>query len=99
MAPQVTSVHCSIHREALAAKKMQPDLMTVLDVAVKAVNLIKSHPLQMCMFAVSCKDEMEHLQQLLHTQVWWLSRRKVFSRFFELRDEMRVFLLDTKFEL
>jgi len=34
VAPQAKSIHCSIHREALAARKMPPDLKTVLDEAV-----------------------------------------------------------------
>lgn len=35
VAPQVKAIHCSIHREALATKKMSAELKTVLDEAVQ----------------------------------------------------------------
>ena len=38
-------VHCSIHREALAAKRMPDSLKNVLDTTVKMVNFIKARPL------------------------------------------------------
>ena len=41
----------------------------------------------------------DHQQLLLHTEVRWLSRGKLLTRLFELRDEVRVFFLDSKFEL
>uniref|UniRef100_UPI003AABA6E5 zinc finger BED domain-containing protein 5-like n=1 Tax=Centroberyx gerrardi TaxID=166262 RepID=UPI003AABA6E5 len=91
VAPQVASVHCSIHRQALATKKMPPDLKTVLDEAVKAVNFIKSRPLQSRLFAVLCGEmDSDHHQLLLHTEVRWLSRGKVLTRLSELRDEVRL---------
>lgn len=51
-----------------------------------------------CLFQVLC-DEMgsEHVQLLLHTEVRWLSRRKVISRLFELHKEVFVFLQDKNF--
>jgi hypothetical protein len=42
VAPDAKFVHCSIHREALAARKMLAILNTVLNEAVKVVNFIKS---------------------------------------------------------
>lgn len=45
VAPQVKAIHCSIHREALATKKMSAELKTVLDEAVRAVSFIKIHGL------------------------------------------------------
>ncbi|KAJ4945691.1 hypothetical protein JOQ06_023370 [Pogonophryne albipinna] len=79
---------------------MPPDLKTVLDEAVRTVNFIKARPLNARLFAVLC-DEMgsDHRQLLLHTKVRWLSRGKVLARLYELRDEVRMFLLDSKFEL
>ncbi|XP_062294532.1 zinc finger BED domain-containing protein 5-like [Scomber scombrus] len=100
VAPLANSVHCSIHREALAAKKMPVELKTVLDQAVKAVNFIKSRPLQSRLFGVLCGEMgSDHKQLLLHTEVRWLSRGKVLTRLFELRDEVRLFFLNSKFEL
>jgi hypothetical protein len=38
VAPDVKTVHCSIHREALAARKLPAILKTVLTEAIKVVN-------------------------------------------------------------
>ena len=100
VAPLVTAVHCSIHREALATKTMPADFKTVLDEAVRTVNFIKSRPLQSRLFAILCAEMgSDHRQLLLHTKVRWLSRGKVLTRLFELRDEVRTFFVDSRFEL
>ncbi|MBN3325960.1 ZBED5 protein, partial [Atractosteus spatula] len=74
VAPDMKWTHCSIHREALAAKKMAEDLKSVLDSAVKVVNSIKAQPMNSRLFSVLC-NEMgnEHVQLLLHAEVRWLS--------------------------
>ncbi|KAI4818337.1 hypothetical protein KUCAC02_011681 [Chaenocephalus aceratus] len=46
VAPEMRWTHCSIHREALAVKKMPDGLKSVLDSAVKSVNFIKARPMQ-----------------------------------------------------
>ena len=43
VAPDATWVHCSIHREALAAKIMPESLKDVVD--VKIVNFVKARPI------------------------------------------------------
>ena len=40
VAPDATSIHCSINREALAAKGMPDSLKDVLDTTVKMVNFV-----------------------------------------------------------
>ena len=71
VAPLVTAVHCSIHREALATKTMPADFKTVLEEAVRTVNFIKSRPLQSRLFAILCAEMgSDHRRQLLlHTEV------------------------------
>uniref|UniRef100_A0A673H3J0 DUF4371 domain-containing protein n=1 Tax=Sinocyclocheilus rhinocerous TaxID=307959 RepID=A0A673H3J0_9TELE len=102
--PDILWTHCVIHREARASKKMSPDLNSVLNDAVKAINFIKSRPLNARLFlnwwvfvkyAPLC-DGMgsEHTELLLHTDVRWLLRGKVLNRLFELRNELCCFLSD-----
>ncbi len=67
VAPRAVWTHCTIHRQALAAKKMPNDLWSVLDEAVKIVNLIKARPLNARLFQVLC-DELHYKQLLLHTK-------------------------------
>ena len=98
VATEMRWTHCSIHREALAVKKMPEDLKSVLDSAVKTVNFIKARPMNSRLFGVLC-DEIgsEHVQLLLHTEVRWLSRGKVLTRLFELHWEVQMFLQDKQF--
>jgi hypothetical protein len=41
----------------------------------------------------------DHVTLLQHTELRWLSRRKVLTRFFELRDELKVVFTDHHFHL
>jgi hypothetical protein len=81
--------HCLLHRETLVAKTLPPILKEVLDEVVKTVNFIKSKPLNSRLFSVLCQEMgSEHTSLLLHTEVRRLSRGKVLTRVFELRDEV-----------
>ena len=96
VAPHIRFTRCIIHREALACKAIVPELKTVFDTAVKIVNYIKSRPLNARLFASLCKDMgSDHEALLLHTEIRWLSRGKVFTRLYQLRDEVRLFLLNS----
>ena len=80
--------HCMIHREALVAKKISPDLDVVLHDAIRIINFIKCR-----FFANLCKDmEADYEQLLLHIGVWWLSKRPAFKRLIALKDEIMIFL-------
>ncbi|KAK9737230.1 hypothetical protein QE152_g10896 [Popillia japonica] len=62
--------HCLIHREALAAKKLAPELNDVLQDAVKIINFIKSHALNSRLFSNLCKDtDSNYTTLLLHAEV------------------------------
>ncbi|XP_025415530.1 SCAN domain-containing protein 3-like [Sipha flava] len=87
--------HCMIHREALASKKLQPDVNKVLLNAINVINFIKSKSLNSRIFTILCNEMgSDHEKLLLHTEVRWLSRGKILSHLFELRDEARIFLLE-----
>ena len=95
VAPNAVFTHCSIHREALAAKMLQSSFKDVLDNAIKVVNLIKARALNSRMFTIMCNDMgAKHDKLLLHTEVQWLSRGKVLFQLFELCAEVLLFLID-----
>jgi hypothetical protein len=100
IAPSATWFHCCLHRDALVVKKIPEELQQTLNESVKIVNFIKSKSLNSRLFEQLCKEmDSEYHQLLLHCEVRWLSRGKVLSRLWELRDEIRLFLLDKQFHL
>lgn len=93
--PHMEWTHCFLHRHALAAKKMPDNLKNVLSEAVKIVNYIKSRPLQYRLFSILCEEMGTKNKSLLfYTEIRWLSRGKVLTRLFELRDELKIFFKD-----
>lgn len=92
-APNATWNHCFLHREALAAKDMVTELDEALKDVIKVVNHIKRSAKNSRCFSKLCKDlGSEHMQVLYHSEVRWLSRGKVLSRFYELKTEIATFL-------
>lgn len=84
----ITFNRCMIHREALASKKFQPDVNKVLLNVISVINFIKSKSLNSRLFTILCNEmSSDHENLILHTKVRWLSRGKMLSRLFELRDE------------
>jgi hypothetical protein len=68
IAPDAKYVHCSIHLEVLAARKMPAILKTVLTEAGKVVNLIKSRAMNSRLFSILCNEMgSEHDTLLPHT--------------------------------
>lgn len=55
VAPDATWVHCSIHREALAAKGMPAGLKNVLDTTAQIVNFVKVRPLNSRIFSLALR--------------------------------------------
>lgn len=87
--------HCLLHRHELVAKKMPDNLKNVLSEAVKILNYIKSRPLQCRLFSTLCEETGSKRKSLLfYTEVRWLSRGKVLTRIFELRNELKIFFKD-----
>nr|XP_022910667.1 uncharacterized protein LOC111421719 [Onthophagus taurus] len=56
VAPDCVFIHCSIHRQALAAKEMPDELRFVLNDAVKVVNFIKARALNPRLFRILCSE-------------------------------------------
>uniref|UniRef100_A0AAY5L8P1 BED-type domain-containing protein n=1 Tax=Esox lucius TaxID=8010 RepID=A0AAY5L8P1_ESOLU len=62
---------------------------SVLNQSMKMINL-KSRPLNFRLFGVLCQEMGSgHEQQLLHTEVRWLSKGRVLQRLYELREEVK----------
>lgn len=88
----IVFTHCFLHREALVAKSLVPELGEVFNKVVKMVNYIKRNPLKCRVFKNLCNAmDSGHTQLLLHTEVRWLSRGRVLNRFYELREELLAF--------
>lgn len=93
--PSVVAIHCMIHREALVSKTLPEPLKSVLKHAIKTVNCIKSSALNTRLFRELCKDaDAQHFDLLFHTEVRWLSKGNMLSRYFELRHEVNRLLHD-----
>lgn len=98
--PGVISTHCILHRQALMSKTLPVTLKNVMNYVVKIVNFIRGRALNHRLFKAFCSELDENASVLLfHTEVRWLSRGKVLSRFFQLRSEISQFLLQQKCDL
>lgn len=97
IAQNVKWTHCCVHREALAVKKMPAMLKLTFDEVVKIINFIKTRPLQSRLFEASftktCRVITYRFCCILRYNG---SHGEKFFRFFELTNEVRVFVLETK---
>lgn len=93
ISPNVQWTHCMIHREALASKQLSLELNDVMTHIIATVNYIKTRPVKARIFSALCEEMgSDHTAVLFHSESRWLSRGKVLSRVFELRDEICIFL-------
>ncbi|KAK3515863.1 hypothetical protein QTP70_034754 [Hemibagrus guttatus] len=98
LAPLAKWTHCMIHRESLASKQMPESLKSILKQAVQIVSFIKA--LNSRLFSLFCQEmRAEHEQLLFHTEVRWLSRVWILHHLYELRTEVKAFLVDAKSNL
>uniref|UniRef100_A0A3Q1GZ72 HAT C-terminal dimerisation domain-containing protein n=1 Tax=Acanthochromis polyacanthus TaxID=80966 RepID=A0A3Q1GZ72_9TELE len=78
-----------IHREALPSKQLNPELNDIMTDITAIVNCIKTRPVKARIFAALCEEMgSDHTAVLFHSESRWLSRGKVLSRVFELRNEL-----------
>ncbi|GFV52227.1 SCAN domain-containing protein 3 [Trichonephila clavipes] len=97
VAPETESIHCLIHREVLASRKMSPEFNSVLIDVVKGINYIKAHALNSRLFEQLCEERgTEYRCLLLPTEIRGLPRGKSLLRVFELRKPLQTFLLEKK---
>ncbi|CAM4667024.1 unnamed protein product [Lepidochelys kempii] len=97
--PAVTTTHCVIHIQALAAKTLPDDLRDLLNLAIKVVDFVKSSALNTRLFAALSADlGVDHKIVLFHMEIRWLSKGNMLLRLFELKDEVEIFLKQQKKE-
>ena len=53
--PDIIVKHCFLHRHALAAKTLTPNLKNVLSICVQVVNFIRGRPLHHRLFKLFCE--------------------------------------------
>ena len=109
IAPHINFTHCIIHKKNLASKTLDQQLKCVLDSAAQIVNYIKSRLLQTiiyhlficyCLFTILCDERgSEHITLLFHSEVRWLSQRRVLTRLYELQNKAYLFLTERRHEL
>ena len=97
LSPKVITVHWMINRQALASKTLPEPLPNVFKEAIKTVNYAKSGALNTQIFRKLCAEMgSEHLNLLYYTKVHWLSKGNFVARVFELREEIKKFLIMQK---
>ena len=92
VSPEIIFTHCFIHRFALCAKVLPPELLSCLQQIVKIVNFVKMSVLNIKLFANLYADLVsDHKCLLFYTEVRWLSRGNMKRRVFELSNELLKF--------
>uniref|UniRef100_A0AAR2LE77 DUF4371 domain-containing protein n=1 Tax=Pygocentrus nattereri TaxID=42514 RepID=A0AAR2LE77_PYGNA len=91
--PALTAFHCIIHKSVLCAK-LCGKMKDTMDNVMKLVNFIReSSSLQHRLFRALLEEmSAAHHDLLLHNDVRWLSKGRVFERVCELHDELCSFL-------
>ncbi|QQP49983.1 General transcription factor II-I repeat domain-containing protein 2-like, partial [Caligus rogercresseyi] len=89
----ILSLHCILHQEALCAQMCGEQLGEVMSLVIRVVNFIVARVLHDRQFK-ALLDEVGNAYPglLLHSNVRWLSRGKVLSRFAACLNEIRTFL-------
>ena len=66
--PDAVSMHCMLHRQALASKTLPESLQAVFNIAIKTINFVKNAALNTRLFRKLCSEmNDEHLNLLYYT--------------------------------
>ncbi|XP_029656292.1 general transcription factor II-I repeat domain-containing protein 2B-like [Octopus sinensis] len=91
-------IHCLIHQHNLCAQVLS--MNHVMSVVVRTINFIRSHALQHRQFKELLNELYSHYGDLVYfSNVRWLSRGKCLKRFFDLREEIKSFMMHKKMTL
>lgn len=83
--------HCIIHQENLCARSLR--LSNVMSTVVSCINFIKSRGLNNRQFKELLNDlDSEYGDVVYYCEVRWLSRGNMLMRFYELLDEVKLFM-------
>lgn len=86
-------LHCIIHQHALCAKVV--NLKNVMDVVISTVNYIRRNGMNHRKFREFLDEiDSEYEDIVYFSEVRWLSRGKVLKRFFDLKNEIEIYLTD-----
>ena len=91
---KLLNFYCIIHQESLCAKTSSLNLGAVMTTVVKIVNYLVSHSSLVHRHFKSLLEEIdcEYGDLLLHSNVRWLSRGKVLTRFVCCLEAIKMFL-------
>ena len=95
VAPEVVSIHCILHREALVAKKIANEekncqLADVICDVTKIVTTILKKPKSNRAFHELVREMGDDVRLVYHSEVRWLSRGRVLERVWNLRETLVV---------
>jgi len=70
LAPDTASIHCMIHRQALASQTLPADMQLMSNIVINMVNFVKKSALNTMQFSILCNDlSADHITLLCHTYV------------------------------
>ena len=95
VAPEVVSIHCILHREALVAKKLANEekncqLADVICDVTKIVTTILKKPKSNRAFHELVREMGDDVHLVYHSEVRWLSRGRVIERVWKLQEKLVV---------
>ena len=93
VAPEVVSIRCILHREALVAKKLVNEeencqLADVICDVTKIVTTIPKKSKSNRAFHKLAREMVDDVRLVYHSEVRWLYRGRVIERVWKLREEL-----------